>query len=682
MKRQDSDIKAIFFDLWNSLIIGSGRESITEWYRDITRSDSVDYDREECMTIHAEDPQEFLEKFLSAVNDSYSSRLLLSIRDKSSPNNAALVGGFAKRVSEDSASLRWLPGTLEVLHALKGKFIIVGISNIWAYQRPHFRDNLKIDEHFDHVYFSSDHCLEKTALIKKAVSELGLKFDEVLTVGDRYDNDIIPATEMGMRALKINAGVPIDPKQFLNDIMRAVGSQNAKVAQLSLKNREPKKCLFIIPPYYKMFQSHNNRINLGITTLVEICEKEGISTRIFHADASSSETYPTRYQMLLNSANFYERLDDHPIFDEIGRFVKDSGADAVVVTCGDMLNSFTDTGCWQLSKKVAQVARLVKPESYLVSYGPDSGDDLGDFDAVITQEAEADFLRILKERPRGILKTASMSESQLDALPVFKKERFVQDINPKGFDIAYWRRGCLGRCQFCRVYENHKGNERYRSLEKFIEDIGYRYNELGLRNFYFVDPNFTSHKDKALSFCREVEKVFPDISWRAESRFDTLTEEIIANFKEAGCAYLKLGLENALGEDHQTTGKKVSLDNAKEKIQLLHKYGIKCIMYLMLGGYWYTRLDYERMYENAAWLGADGYTISIMTPYVGTGIGVSREEWNKWQFTGSHLDIRLIDYWKIPVDIIQKFYSLELTKGREDKDERKFILNEPDKIRL
>src|SRR3972149_1353824 len=105
---------------------------------------------------------------------------------------------------------------------------------------------------------------------------------------------------------------------------------------------------------------------------------------------------------------------------------------------------------------------------------------------------------------------------------------------------------------------------------------------------------------------------------------------------------------------------------------MLHDHGLKCIVYLMLGGRWYNSYDYEHMYENIVGLGADGYTISILAPYIGTGMGISQEEWDKWEFTGSHLDIRLIDYWKIPINIIEKFYALELGKGREDKEIRGF----------
>ena len=673
MKEQESNIKAIFFDLWNSLVTSSSNESIVEWFAEVTKSNlPLYYNRDKCITIREEEPQKFLEKFLSTVNDPHSLRLLLSIKNRFSPAGNSFVESFKKKVVDDCSSIRWLPGALETLQTLKDNFTIIAISNIWGYQAPYLRESLKLEKHFHHTYLSPAFGLDKVSLIKKAISDLGLKPSEALMVGDRYDHDIIPAIELGMRALKIKSDESIDPERFLSDVKRAIGPQKV-IFGMKAESKLPKKCLFIVPPYYKMLQSHNNRINLGITTLVELCERSGIEAKVYHADSSKIEEYPTRYQILLNSINFYTNLKNHPVFGEVRDFIHSYKPDAIVITSGDIINAFTDTGCWPVSLRVAREARLAHPESYIIAYGPETEKSLGDFDATLTHEAEMNFIDVLKNRPRGAIKLRTVPESKLVEFNLFKKDNFVQDISPQGFDVTYWRRGCAGKCQFCRVATSCSGVEKFRPLEKVLEDIEYRHKELGLDDFYLVDPNFTSQRDKTILFCNELAKRIPGISWRAESRFDTLTEGIIPYLKKAGCNYLKLGLENALGEDHQAPGKKVSLENARQKIQLLHKHGIKCIVYLMLGGYWYTKQDYEEMYKNTVELGADGYTISIMVPYVETASGLTREEWDKWGFTGSHLDIRLVDYWKIPTDIIEKFYALELEKGREDRQKRKYI---------
>ena len=670
----DVSTKAVFFDLWNTLLVGTKDESIVKWYRSMTKNDSISIDRNNCMKIKEENTGKFLQSFLANVNDPYSLRFLLAIRSGSSSLRDDMEASFKAILSEDLKNTRWLPGAIDVLLALKENLITVGISNLWAYQKPYFKKNLKIGQYFHHIYLSSDYGLERNDLIKKATNDLALSPEEVLMVGDRYDNDIVPAVESGMRALKIRGNEYFAPTVCLDEIRLAINPHKKVQPTIKIKNKEIKSCLFVIPPYFKMFNSHNNRINLGITTLVKMCEKKGITAKIYHADSEDNEAYPSRIQVLFNSLNYYDNIKDHPIYDELGTYVEANKPDAVVITCGDVLNSYKDTGNWATSLRAAQAVRLAQPETYILGYGPELSEPLIDFNTVIRGELELDFIDILKNRRSGCISTNVVPEEKLGGYDLFTKESFIQDISPMGFDILSWRRGCIGHCGFCRVPVVSPGNERYRPLKECIRDLEYRQNELGLKDLYFVDPSFTSYESKVIEICRLMEEQFPGITWRAESRFDTLNKEIIPYLKRAGCNCLKLGLENALGEDHQVSGKKVNLQRAKEKIQMLHDYGIKCIVYLLLGGHWYNHSDYEQMYENVIQLNADGYTVSILTPYIGTGMGITREEWRKWEFTGSHMDIRLVDYWRIPVHIIERFYELEMEKGREDINMRKFIL--------
>jgi len=670
----DVSTKAVFFDLWNTLLVGDKDESIIKWYRSLTSNDSISFDRDNCMKIKEENIEKFLQSFLANVNDPYSLRFLLAIRSGSPSLRDNMVASFKATFSKDLKNTRWLPGAIDVLLALKENFITVGIDNLWGYQKPYFKEKLKIGQYFHHIYLSSDYGMTKKDLIKKAANDLALSPGEILMIGDRYDNDIVPAVESGMRALRVRECESFAPKVFLHEISMAIAPPENVQPTIQIKDKEIKSCLFIIPPYFKMFNSHNNRINLGITTLVKICEKKGISAKIYHADSEDNEAYPSRIQVLFNSLNYYDNIKDHPVYDELGTYVEANKPDAVVITCGDVLNSYKDTGNWAVSLRVAQAVRLAQPETYILGYGPELSEPLVDFNATIKGELELDFIDILRNRSSGCISTNVVPEEKLGGYDLFTKKSFIQDINPMGFDILNWRRGCIGDCDFCRVPEISPGNERYRPLDECIKDLEYRRNGLGLKNLYFVDPNFTSFESKVIEICRLMEEQFPDITWRAESRFDTLSNGIIPYLKRAGCNYLKLGLENALGEDHQVSGKKVNLQKAKEKIQMLHDHGIKCIVYVLLGGHWYNHYDYEQMYENVIQLNADGYTVSILTPYIGTGMGITREEWQKWEFTGSHMDIRLVDYWRIPVHIIEKFYELEIKKGREDLDMRKFIL--------
>ena len=136
MSHFDVSTKAVFFDLWNTLLVGDKDESIIKWYRSLTSNDSISFDRDNCMKIKEENIEKFLQSFLANVNDPYSLRFLLAIRSRSSSLRDDMVASFKAILSKDFKNTRWLPGAIDVLLALKENLITVGISNLWAYQKP------------------------------------------------------------------------------------------------------------------------------------------------------------------------------------------------------------------------------------------------------------------------------------------------------------------------------------------------------------------------------------------------------------------------------------------------------------------------------------------------------------------------------------------------------------------
>lgn len=64
---------------------------------------------------------------------------------------------------------------------------------------------LGLYEHFDHVIFSSDVRYKKPdpRIFKIALDRLKLKPDEVLSIGDTVENDVITPREMGMEAMHV-----------------------------------------------------------------------------------------------------------------------------------------------------------------------------------------------------------------------------------------------------------------------------------------------------------------------------------------------------------------------------------------------------------------------------------------------------------------------------------------------
>lgn len=665
----------MIFDLWQTLLFGTEDSAISVFYKDITGEEIAPDLIKNCMLIKEEEPRAFLEKFLEIVTPSNHSSVLLSLKNSRSPLYEKIITRFKEAIDESFKEIRWLPGAIELLEMLSGDYITVITANLWAYQKEYFLNVLKLSAYVDRCLFSCDQGMNKDLILKNIGDILKTDHDNMIYIGKSYEFDIVPAINANLSAIRIagedNAIFPDKMRQQIEEELDGKRSHNDSGAKRG--GEKKREHLIVIPPFYKLLGSHNNRLNLGSAHLSAYLSLMGHACKIYHADSKNHENYSTRYQMVLNSIEFYEAMARESAYDEFEEYYGNNLSDTVFVTCGDILNPSFDSGNWDSSKKIARIVRRRNPKAFIVAIGPEIGNASEDFDLMVYGEVENLLPSIVDRKIRGKVIGTLLPENKLKEIPMFDVKNIVTDISPVSLDTIMWRRGCAGTCDFCRVAQINKGSIRYRSVGSVLNDIRTRYEKFGIRNFYIVDANFTSHKEVVMQFCAQLKQEFPDIKWRTESRFDTLDEELLHEMKGSGCTHLKLGLENALSERHHVRTKRVDLENAVKWIRTTQEAGINCVIYLMLGGKWFTRKQYEEMHRNTLELSADGYTISLFNPYPNTPSGISFEEWDRRRFTGSHLDIRLVDYWRIPVDIVEAFFELELSKGREDRDVRKFV---------
>lgn len=672
MKREN--IKTVVFDLWGTLIFGDTDSAISIFYKEITGEDISDNQIKNCMLINDAEPHLFLTKFLERVTPSNLSSMLLALKNPKSPMYEKILKKFNSYVTDTLREVRWTPGAIDLMECLREKYRVIIVSNVWAYQRDFFNKTMRLAEYADQCYFSCDLGMNKDKILKNLHDLANIDPANTVYVGKSYEFDILPAVNANLNALRItDENNVIVPEKLVRLIEEELDGNSSPSKDVRVAGSDKNDILIATPPFYKLLGSHNNRLNLSAAFLSSYLSSLGYESLIYHADSKKSENYVTRYQMLFNSIDFYESMHKEETYEEFEAYYAENGAATVILTCGDLLNPSFDSGNWDSTQKMAKIVRKINPRAYIVAMGPEIGRYAEDFDLIIDGEVESVVPYILERKARGRITGTLLPEEKLKEIPAFDIKNVITDVSPVSMDTIMWRRGCVGTCDFCRVSQINKGLIRYRTINSVFEDIRIRYDEFGLRNFYIVDANFTSHKEMVIDFCKKLSVEFPGIQWRTESRFDTLDEELLMLMKESGCTHLKLGLENALSERHQVKSKQVNLESASRWITKIHNCGIKSVIYLMLGGKWFTRQHYEQMYENAVALSADGYTVSLFNPYPGTPVGISHEEWLRRKFTGSHLDIRLVDFWKIPVEIVTAFFSLELHKGREDRDVRKFI---------
>ena len=175
-----SDIKYLFFDIGSTLVDES--ECVKKRCEVIIESNNIDrqefYDRvEEC-----------------AKTDSYAVRA------------AALY--YGAEIPKWYGELEKLyPDTKMILEILSQKYKLGVIANQVAGTKDRL-DNWGIGKYFDVVVASAEaECANPDLKIfNLALEQAGCKPNEAVMIGDRLDNDIVPAKQLGMKTIWVRQG--------------------------------------------------------------------------------------------------------------------------------------------------------------------------------------------------------------------------------------------------------------------------------------------------------------------------------------------------------------------------------------------------------------------------------------------------------------------------------------------
>lgn len=97
--------------------------------------------------------------------------------------------------------------TVAVLEALKSKYKLGIIAN-QMYGSEKRLENFGIRKYFDVIVASAEEGVEKPdrRIFQIALERAGIEASEAVMVGDRIDNDIVPAKKMGMKTIWVKQG--------------------------------------------------------------------------------------------------------------------------------------------------------------------------------------------------------------------------------------------------------------------------------------------------------------------------------------------------------------------------------------------------------------------------------------------------------------------------------------------
>jgi radical SAM superfamily enzyme YgiQ (UPF0313 family) len=145
------------------------------------------------------------------------------------------------------------------------------------------------------------------------------------------------------------------------------------------------------------------------------------------------------------------------------------------------------------------------------------------------------------------------------------------------------RRGCAMDCAYCSTASIEGRILRRHSIE-YIMDVIRQSAALGIKKYFFVDNTFNFPPSYAKTLCERMIRENIGIEWRCILYPWKVDEDLIQKMARAGCKEVSLGFESGSETMLKRMNKRYTLDDIRYTSDMLGKYQIRRIGFLLLGG--------------------------------------------------------------------------------------------------
>ncbi|MCL2134906.1 MAG: B12-binding domain-containing radical SAM protein [Candidatus Bathyarchaeota archaeon] len=310
----------------------------------------------------------------------------------------------------------------------------------------------------------------------------------------------------------------------------------------------------------------------------------------------------------------------------------------VGITCG----SATYKKCVETAKAIKQMIPNCKiiVGGWHASYMPDSLLETHEIDYVVMGEGENAITElaafIMKEdyvgastvsgvacrSSLGVIKNepkfVDMDKLPFPArhlLPLEKYDRNIEFLKAKPADVMSISRGCVFSCGFCETKKLWGNINRQFSPQRVMAEVTDLVTRYGTKGIYFINDNFTMHKNQTSEFCDLLIKSKIDLEWVCDTRVDLVNQEILNKMASAGCKTIWFGIESGSQKVLNHINRHITITQIEEATQLCRKAGIQVACSFMLGMPSETKEDLMASYRFADKLNADWCQFNVFIAY-------------------------------------------------------------------
>ncbi|HCC46823.1 MAG TPA: hypothetical protein DEQ38_01705 [Elusimicrobia bacterium] len=195
----------------------------------------------------------------------------------------------------------------------------------------------------------------------------------------------------------------------------------------------------------------------------------------------------------------------------------------------------------------------------------------------------------------------------------------IRGVWTKSLITVMASRGCPYRCIWCSSHTLFGRKVRNRSPENVLGEIAEARRDLGVDSVYFFDDTFTVNTVWTERFCELLAaRGWKDFKWACQARVNTVTPDLLAKMKKAGCVQLDFGVESGSQRILDILVKDTKIDMIKAAFRHTRAAGINTFASIIVGAPGETREDVLKTSELLAEIRPDYTEIFYATPYPGT----------------------------------------------------------------
>lgn len=302
----------------------------------------------------------------------------------------------------------------------------------------------------------------------------------------------------------------------------------------------------------------------------------------------------------------------------------------------EIVGIYCNTVNFQNSIKAAELAKTLG--KHVIMGGPHATLDpesllaSGFVDSIIVGEGEVSFLHVMDliaagKQPDRIVKGLRIDD--LDVIPfpdrdLYNMERILGGPGifpyPSRYVGIIASRGCHYNCAFCQPLEKIIFGQkiRTRSVANIIAEVKSVIERYQANFIMFECDTLTTNKAWALELCREMKSI--PVTWGAQSRADTIDDELASAMHGAGCMVLFIGFESGSQRILNLLRKGITPQQSLQAGKVCRRNNLLIFANYILGVPTETEDDLEMTYELIRKMEPELHSPSYFSPIPGSDL--------------------------------------------------------------